>query len=97
MELRRVVFNKWIPQEYIPTEKGHEVVKGTGCWQKDFENVGFFHQWASAYEEFETGAGNYTVAIVEVEDRTIEQVLPSNLKFVGLFDLLERVSNTPEL
>lgn len=47
-------------------------------------NEGLFHQWGCSYEEFESGAGNFTVAIVELTDGTIEQVLPSNLKFVDL-------------
>lgn len=51
---------------------------------KDFTNEGLFHQWGCSYEEFESGAGNFTVAIVELTDGTIEQVLPSNLKFVDL-------------
>lgn len=54
------------------------------CWEKDFTNEGLFHQWGCSYEEFESGAGNFTVAIVELTDGTIEQVLPSNLKFVDL-------------
>ena len=77
------MFKKWIPQEYLKSENGiQQAVKGTGCWQNDFENEGLFHKWGNAYEEFETGAGNYTVAIVELADGTIAEVLPSNLKFV---------------
>ena len=85
MKLRKVMFKKWIPQEYLPVESGiQQAVAGTGCWQKDFENAGLFHQWGTSYEEFESGAGNFTVAIVEMPDGTIEQVLPENLKFVDL-------------
>ena len=42
---------------------------------------GKFHQWGCSYEEFESGAGNFTVALIEIDDGTIEEVLPSNLKF----------------
>ena len=33
--------------------------------------IGKFHQWGSNYEEFENGAGNYSVAIVELPDGTV--------------------------
>jgi len=33
--------------------------------------AGIFHQWGVAYEEFETGPGNYSTAIVELTDGTI--------------------------
>lgn len=81
--MRKVKFNKWIPYEYTAMEGGSKTsVKGTGCWQTEFENEGLFHKWGNAYEEFESGAGNYSIAIVEMADGTIQSVLPSNLKFV---------------
>ena len=36
----------------------------------DFQ-IGKFHQWGSNYEEFENGAGNYSVAIVELPDEPL--------------------------
>lgn len=35
--------------------------------EQEFQE-GLFHQWGNAYEEFEDGPGNYTVAIVELPD-----------------------------
>ncbi|MDR7940120.1 hypothetical protein RIU82_09215 [Enterobacter soli] len=43
---------------------------------------GLFHQWGSDYEEFESGAGNMTIAIVEFPDGTIETFLPHLIKFI---------------
>ena len=80
--LRKVSFKKWIPAYYEDTPLGKRIRQGTGCWEKEFTGQGIFHQWASAYEEFETGAGNYTVALVELPDGTINEVLPSNIKFL---------------
>ncbi len=37
-----------------------------------------FHQWGVDFEEFETGAGNYTVAVVERPGGTVE-LLPVHL------------------
>lgn len=84
--MRKVLFKKWIPAEYVPIEgivKGKGIAKGTNCWESDFTHEGVFYQWASAYEEFENGAGNYTVALIETPDGTIESVLPSNIKFIS--------------
>lgn len=44
---------------------------------------GVFHQWGCCFEEFETGAGNYSVAIVELEDGTIRECLPTEVKFIS--------------
>lgn len=85
MKLRKVFFKKWIPHEYLSVESGiKQLVPGTGCFEKDFENEGLFHQWASSYEEFESGPGNFTVAIVETYDGFIHEVLPTNLLFIDL-------------
>lgn len=84
MKLRKVIFNKWIPRVDEKTELGTKAKEGTNCWEKDFPNAGLFHQFGCSYEEFESGAGNFTVAIVELTDGTIEEVLPINLKFVDL-------------
>lgn len=42
---------------------------------------GFFHQWGTEFEEFESGPVNYTVAIIEKEDGSIETPLPHNIRF----------------
>ncbi|WP_312998282.1 hypothetical protein [Leclercia sp.] len=44
---------------------------------------GLFHQWGSDFEEFETGPGNVTVAIVEFPDGTVETFPPHNIKFLN--------------
>lgn len=43
---------------------------------------GLFHQWGSEFEEFENGPGNYTVAIVELDDGVIETFQPRFVKFI---------------
>lgn len=81
--MRKVMFKEWIPVGYEQNNTTYKTVKvGTNCWSKDYLGQGLFHQWASSYEEFENGAGNYTVALVELEDGTIKEVLPSNIKFI---------------
>jgi hypothetical protein len=73
--MRNVTFNKWIP----PSRKDGKLV--SGYWEEGFPNQGIFHQWASAFEEFESGPGNYTVALVELPDGTVQSLLPSQIKF----------------
>lgn len=79
--MRTVKFKKWIPTQYFQEEgKGFkERVKGTGKFEDEFIHEGKFHQWATNYEE---GVGNFTVALIELEDGTIEEVTPNNLKFI---------------
>ena len=80
--MRKVMFKKMIPIEYLKSGSVWERVKDTGCMEKEFSREGNFHQWASSYEEFESGAGNFTVGLVELPTGEIESVLPSNLRFV---------------
>lgn len=44
--------------------------------------VATFHAWGHDYEEFENNAGNYSVAIIEWPDGTVETVKPENIKFL---------------
>lgn len=41
-----------------------------------------FHQWGNAYEEFETGPGNFTVAIVELPDGKIVTPDAKDIQFI---------------
>ena len=48
----------------------------------DFE-MGYFHQWGCNYEEFETGAGNYSVAIVELPNGEIVMPMADDIQFLN--------------
>lgn len=54
----------------------------------DFE-LGYFHQWGCNYEEFESGAGNYSVAIVELPNGKMVTLLVNNIEFLEptVFDM----------
>ena len=41
-----------------------------------------FHAWGVSYEEWEDGVGNYSVALVELKDGAVVEVLPKNIKFI---------------
>lgn len=83
--MRKVEYKIWIPAVKVQLygEFSPWITKeGTGKWEDRYNNKGVFHQWASAYEEFESGAGNYTVALVETPSGEIVEVLPSKLRFI---------------
>lgn len=76
--MRKVDFKRWIR----PVYENSKPKEGTGCFQSEYENEGFFHQFANAYEESSAGFGNYTVALVELPDGTIEEVPTTMIKFL---------------
>lgn len=85
--MRKVLFKMWIPAEWpegtnSANQNRARPLPGTNCWEGDFKHEGVFHQWGSAYTEFESGAGNYTVALVETPNGCVSEILPSNIKFV---------------
>ena len=43
---------------------------------------GVFHEWGTGYEEFEEGPGNYTCAIIELPDGTIEMPMADDIQFL---------------
>jgi len=47
----------------------------------DYEAM--FHCWGADYEEFESGPGNYTVAILEKEDGSVVLEHPSRVRFIS--------------
>lgn len=53
---------------------------GVNNWSQ-FE-LGYFHGWGCNYEEFESGPGNYSVAIVELPDGRIVLPLADNIQFL---------------
>jgi hypothetical protein len=80
--IRKVKFNKWIKIEYIYPEGGTRTKNPeTGCYEKGFPNEGVFHHWGVSHEEFESGPGNFTVAIIETPDGLIHEVIPGQMKF----------------
>ena len=43
---------------------------------------GFFHCWGEEYEEFESGPGNRTMAIIELEKGRIVMASPRDVTFL---------------
>jgi len=51
-------------------------------WELNEKGEALFHQWGMNYEEFETGPGNYSTAIIELPDGQIKNVPAENIRFV---------------
>lgn len=62
--------------------KGKVNIYTNGMRQEQNFDLGYFHEWGCNYEEFETGAGNYSVAIVELPDWKIITPLPNDIEFI---------------
>ena len=80
--MKKVKFTRHIPLQYEQTEHGKRRIEGTGCFEKGFQGEGIFHCWGTDYEEFEENAGNFTVAIVQLDNGRIEKVLPNHIQFI---------------
>ena len=44
--------------------------------------VGLFHQFGFNYEEFEEGPGNFSTAIVEMEDGKVRNIPVEDIEFI---------------
>lgn len=62
--------------------KGSTFVYSDGKWNRENFELGYFHQWGVNYEEFESGPGNYSVAIVELPDGRIVTPTADEIKFL---------------
>lgn len=51
----------------------------------DLEEQGeaIFQQWGMDYEEFEAGAGNFSTAIIELEDGTVKNIPAEQVRFIS--------------
>lgn len=70
---------------YSPTRKRPcqcKVYKGSENNKPVYEEFeGYFHGWGKDLQEDEQGFHEQTIAIVEMEDGTIKEVFPTNIKF----------------
>lgn len=51
-------------------------------WKLEDKGEALFHQFGMNYEEFETGPGNFTTAIVEWPDGTVSNVPVEHVRFI---------------
>ena len=78
MELRKVIVSKPVRQE-LPSNGTGRVV---ATYPLVPQGEALFHQFGVGYEEFESGPGNFTTAIVEWSDGRVESVPAEHVRFV---------------
>ena len=71
------------------TDKKRKVKIFSRAWNRETKSSekflagqGIFHQWGVDYEEFETGPVNYSIAIVEMEDGTVDGIFFDLIQFI---------------
>lgn len=74
--MRKVIVLKWQRNANAST------VTGQRYMEKVADGEALFHAWGVEFEEFETGAGNYSTAIIERADGTIETPKADMIQFI---------------
>lgn len=46
------------------------------------DETGYWHQWGCNYEEFETGPGNFSTAIIEMPNGVVRNIPVEQIKFI---------------
>jgi len=50
--------------------------------ERTLKGEAYFHQFGNTYEQFNDGVGNMTTAIIELDDGTLIEVLPTDIVFM---------------
>lgn len=86
--MRKVLIKRWIPVQYSKEEgKKNLVIPGTGCYETGYSTEALFESWGISYDTENDCNGNrvvmqFTMALVILPDGTLEEIIPSNLKFI---------------
>lgn len=72
--------------------KYYKYNKDIGRYIPIFFELGYFNAWGIDYEEVQNGAGNYSVAIVELPNGKVVKVNPSDLQFLDTKEYCEFVT-----
>jgi len=75
--MRRVEYFKWKMNDngtFVRDENQHLI--------KENKGEATFHQFGLGYEEFEAGPGNYTTAILELDDGSVISVDAEMIRFI---------------
>jgi hypothetical protein len=81
--MRKVEVSQWVRHP----EKSYS--------EKEIKGVATFHSFGVAHEEFENGPGNYTTAVVEWPDGSVENVEVSLVRFLSENPLIHTHEDRP--
>lgn len=86
LTLKEIIMRKIRYSEYVKKTRSNVNTKGgyQSPTYMELEDKGeaVFHQWGSDYEEFDTGAGNYSTAIIELPDGEVKNIPADHIKFI---------------
>jgi len=57
---------------------------GQRVWDKSDDGTAMFHQFGVNFEDCEFGTGNFSTAIVERDNGTVENVAADMIKFIDM-------------
>jgi len=82
--MKRVMYSEHVKKTREPSNSAlpDEPYKSKTYWELEEQGEAYFHQWGSNYEEFESGAGNYTTAIIELDDGQIKNIPAEHIRFI---------------
>lgn len=72
--MRKVI---WSANVSVPSVGG-----GRSVWVLEEQGEALFHQFGVDYEEFESGAGNFSTAIIELPDGSIKNIRAEQIRFI---------------
>ena len=70
--------------DWVRGTNGRVEKNAAGEYEKRVVDNGVFHGFGFDFEEFESGAGNYSVAIVELSDGTVTMQRADMIKFLDV-------------
>ena len=73
--MKRVIYSVNV---HYPSTEDHRQY-----WALEEKGEATFHQFGVNYEEFESGAGNYSTAIIELDDGTVLNIPAEHIKFIN--------------
>lgn len=80
--MRHAIVQVYIPQEYNTEPNLPRLKEGTGKFSEKWEYA-IFHQFGQEFEEFESGPGNSTIALLELPSTgRIYNSIPSKVRFI---------------
>lgn len=96
--MRRVKYFKlnWIPSvwEKDPDKPSlSRKVPGSGVYEKELIGEATFHSWGVEHEEYDSGPGNLSTAIIELDDGTVVNHPVEQIQFIVPISTYKPVKN----
>ncbi|MCK5603542.1 hypothetical protein KAR91_16780 [Candidatus Pacearchaeota archaeon] len=92
--MRKVIWSEYVQngiEETLSTSNQISGYQRKPKWELREQGEAIFHGWGVNYEEFETGAGNFSTAIIELEDGTVKNIPAVQVRFIsGEIDKLKK-------